>query len=82
MTRLQVGHRGIRILFPTGEDISLFFERSTPPPDPKQPHIQNYKGDSPRDKTPDDEADLSLSSAFKNAWSYTYTPPYNLGQYA
>lgn len=65
--RLDTGELGF--YFQQGKDISLFFKRSTPTPDPKQPPIQNYKCDSPRDKMPDGEADLSLSSAkIKNAW--------------
>lgn len=58
---MDTGELGFYFL--QGKDISLFFKRSTPNPDPKQPLIQNYKGDSARDKTPDGEADLSLSSA-------------------
>jgi hypothetical protein len=77
--RLDIGELGF--YFQQGKDISLFFKRSTPTAEPKQPPIQNYKGDAPRDKTPDCEVDLSLCSAkIKNAWSHTYAPPYNLGQ--
>ena len=65
--RLDTGELGF--YFQQGKDISLFFKRSTPTLDSKQPLLKNYKGDSPTDKRPDGEADLSLSSVkIRNAW--------------